>query len=127
MAFTEAERVDIRKYLGFPALFQQANPRLEFAMTAVQSTADGGIRPDGSTEALIRKTLGKLATLEDSLEALWTQAQALTVDELKIDPARGMMVLRAEGRRLVGIIAVVLNTVPRIDVFSSGVGRDEPV
>ena len=118
MAWTEADRATIRSYLGFPALFLQADPRLEAAMTAVQSEADGGVRPDGSTETQNRGWLAQLAKVESRLEELWDEAEALKVDELGVDPMRAMAMLRAEGRRVVGRIARALGTAPRHDVFS---------
>ena len=118
MAWTEADRATIRSYLGFPALFLQADPRLESAMTSVQSEADGGVRPDGSTEVQIRGWLGQLGKLETRLQDLWDEAEALKVGELGVDPLRAMAMLRAEGRRIVGRIARALGTSPRHDVFS---------
>lgn len=50
MAYVESDRVWIRRYVGYGAIFQQAEPRLENAVTATQSAADGGSRPDSSTE-----------------------------------------------------------------------------
>jgi len=127
MAWTEADRATIRSYLGFPALFLQADPRLEAAMTSVQSEADGGVRPDGSTESQIRGWLAQLVKVESRLEELWDEAEALKVDELGVDPLRAMALLRAEGRRIVGRIARALGTSPRHDVFTGADPRDPPV
>ena len=119
MAWTEADRAKLRHYLGFPALFHQAEPRLENAIHSVQSEADGGTRPDNSTELQIRGWLLQLARLEARLEEVWDEAEALKVDELGIDPARALYVLRSEGRRVVGNLARALGTLPRHDVFSA--------
>jgi hypothetical protein len=118
MAWTEADRATIRAYLGFPALFLQADPRLEAAMTSVLAVTDHGTRPDDSTEKQIRGWLGQLAKIESRLQDLWDEAEALKVDELGVDPMRAMALLRAEGRRIVGRIARALGTAPRHDVFS---------
>ncbi|HEY1697978.1 MAG TPA: hypothetical protein VGG39_37720 [Polyangiaceae bacterium] len=118
MAWTEADRATIRSYLGFPALFLQADPRLEAAMTAVLAIADNGTRPDNSTELQIRGWLAQLASIETRLESLWDEAEALKVDELGVDPMRAMVMLRAEGRRIVGRVARALGTSPRHDVFT---------
>ena len=40
MAFTEAQNVRIRQYLGYPAVLRYANPRLENAMSVVGSLPD---------------------------------------------------------------------------------------
>ena len=118
MAWTEADRAVIRSYLGFPALFLQADPRLESAMQSVQSEADGGTRPDNSTELQMRGWLAQLAAIEARLESLWDEAEALKVDELGVDPMRALALLRSEGRRIVGRIARALGTSPRHDVFT---------
>ena len=118
MAWSEADRATIRSYLGFPALFLQADPRLEAAMTAVLAEADHGTRPDNSTELQIRGWLTQLAAIEARLESLWDEAEALQVDELGVDPMRAMVLLRSEGRRIVGRIARALGTAPRHDVFT---------
>lgn len=118
MAWTEADRATIQSYLGFPALFLQADPRLEAAMTAVLAVVDNGTRPDNSTELQIRGWLAQLASIEARLESLWDEAEALKLDELGVDPMRAMVLLRAEGRRIVGRVARALGTAPRHDVFS---------
>src|SRR5579883_917909 len=119
MAWTESDRATVRHYLGFPALFHQAEPRLENALTSIQSEADGGTRPDDSTEKQIRGWLAQLARLEARLEEVWDEAEALKVDELGIDPMRALALLRSEGRRVVGSIARALATSLRHDVFSA--------
>ena len=54
MAYIETDRTWIRRFVGYGAIFLQAEPRLENAITATQSTADGGARPDSSTENNIK-------------------------------------------------------------------------
>lgn len=120
MAWTEAERATIRHYLGFSAIFLQADPRLEQAITSVQSQAvPGGTRPDESTERQIRRWLTQLEKIEQRLEEVWEEAEALRVSDLGVDPHRGVVLLRSEGRRVVAGIARALATTPRHDVFSS--------
>ena len=120
MAWTEADRVLLRHYLGFSAIFLQADPRLEQAITAVQATSvPGGTRPDDSTERQIRRWLGQLAKIEARLEEIWDEAEALKVEGLGVDPYRAMALLRAEGRRVVAGIGRALATRPAHDVFSS--------
>jgi hypothetical protein len=127
MAFSEAERVQVRRWLGFPAIFQQAEPRLENALTSVQSIADGGSRPDNSTEVAIRGYLTTLATIESQELSLLTQMQALKADNIGIDPVRGMMGLRQIGRRYVRHLADALATSPRGDAWSAAKAADSGV
>jgi hypothetical protein len=50
VSYSETDRTWVRRYVGYGAIFLQAEPRLENALTATQSVADGGGRPDSSTE-----------------------------------------------------------------------------
>lgn len=120
MAFTEAERVEIRKYMGAGSIYLQLFPKLENAITSVQSIADGGSQADSSTEDSIRSYLTKLAALETKLEALHCQAQVVQAgrDEVMLDVAKGIFLLRSEGRRMVGTIARSLACAPVWDFFS---------
>ena len=125
--FTESNRVQIRRYLGFGALFHQADPRLENAITAVQSNADGGTRPDNSSELAILGYLAQLATIEQRWQRYYIQMQAGNVDEIKIDPLRGIAGLARLGRMYVGFISDALDTRPYRDVFSApNVSEDGP-
>jgi hypothetical protein len=121
-AFTEAERVSIRRYLGFSRLHTLYNSRLESSITSAQAVADGGSLESDATATLIRATLTSLASVEAKLACVWDQAAALKVDEIEVDPARAMAILRSEGRRLVTTLANALDITPRCDAF----GATEP-
>lgn len=54
MAYSETDRTWVRRYVGYGAVWLQAEPRLENALTATQSVSDGGGRPDSSTENNIK-------------------------------------------------------------------------
>jgi len=119
MAWTETDRVQIRDMLGFGAIFLQADPRLETAITAVQAVADGGTRPDTSTELFIRTLIADFQLVLTSLKALWNKAIAVQVDEVKVDVYRGRQMLCQDGRRIVNRLSAVLSTHPRRDVFGT--------
>lgn len=121
MAWLESEKVEIRKYMGAGSIYLQLFPKLENAIIAVQSVADGGTRPDSSTENSIRTYLTKLATVESNLESLQCQMQVVQAgrDEVTLDVKQGVMLLRSEGRRLVGAISRTLACAPVWDFFSS--------
>lgn len=131
--FAESDRVKIRRWLGFSAIFLQADPRLENAITSTQSLADGGSRPDDTTVIAIKDYLTKLTNIETQWVLLTTEGgmQGGTIDELKIDPLRGLAGLKQVGRMYVGFIADALATKPHRDVFSApkllGVGEDSIV
>lgn len=119
MAWTEAERVQIRRWMGSSHLFNQLDPRLENAMSAVQSQSDGGNQPTSDTEGAIRGWLGNL----DTIEAAWLQyvgfMEAGKADEVAVDPIRGVAGQQRLGRMYVGFIADALSMRPRRDVFAS--------
>jgi len=157
MAYSEQDRTLIRHFLGYPAIFTQAEPRLENAITATQSLADGGARPDSNTENFIKglvygsssqtgspvtpgpttqsttfvmpATIGLLA-IEQKMTNMLDVAFVNSADqnEANIDVARGNATLRIEGRRLVNSLARMLATKPRADIFSSSdVGPESPL
>jgi hypothetical protein len=57
VSYSEVDRSWIRHFVGFGAIYLQAEPRLENAITATQSLADLGSRPDSSTENYIKGVL----------------------------------------------------------------------
>ncbi len=121
MAFSETNKVQIRKYMGAGSIYLQLFPKLENAITAVQSTADGGTRPDSSTENEVKSYLTKLATVESNLEALQCQMQVVQAgkDEVTLNVAQGVRLLRSEGRRMIGTISRILACAPVWDFFSA--------
>lgn len=119
MAFTEADRVQLRKWLGYSALYASRDPILESAITSSQSTADGGSRPDNTTELAIKSYLTELTTLETTVKDLYEQMQAHKLDDITIDPLRGLAGLHKIGRQYVGHISDALSTPVKRDVFSA--------
>lgn len=119
MAFSESDRVKLRTAMGAPGIYLQAFPRLENAITAVQSIADGGTRPDNSTELAIKGWLTDLDDVETSLKALWGQAQVGDAKGVSLDAPRGARLLKTEGRRIIHKIASALSMKPLRDVFAS--------
>lgn len=119
MAFTEADRVQLRRWLGFSSIFNATDPFFEAAITSVQSTADGGSRPDNTTELAVKGWVTELAAIETKWKDLYDQMQAYKLDELTIDPLRGLAGLFKIGRMYVGHISDALSTPPKRDVFSA--------
>ena len=117
--FSEYDRVRVRDALGFAALFQQADPRLEAALTSIQSISDGGDRPDNSSELACKSIVADIETLYCQMKNLWPAVSVGQANKVKIDPARGLLVLRSEGRRLVTRLSALLSTNPRRDIFSA--------
>lgn len=117
--FTEINRVKIRKYLGFAAIFHQAEPRLENAIGAVQSVADGGNRPDNSTELFILDLLTQLDAIDQQLIDMLQCLGTNQVGKIATDNVRAYLVVQMRGRQVVGYLADALSTRPIRDVFSA--------
>lgn len=156
MAYSELDKSYIRHFIGYGAIWLQSEPRLEQAIAATQSEADGGGRPDSTTENQIKiwiyggagvtgtaitpggaaqdvvtpqpASLG-LLTIEQQLSVMWSFSFANKADEAVVDTYRGMVQLRQEGRRLCNAMARMLGMRGvRCDVFSAGnaVVDDDP-
>lgn len=120
MAFTEPERVKIRRYMGWPP--GNTEPNYDALILDIQSVADGGSMPTADTEAEARALLTALASLETKMTELHSEMIAHKVDEMTVDPYRAMIALRSEGRRLVRNLGTLLDATPLIDAFIGSVG-----
>ena len=137
--FTEEDRTFIREFLGFGAIFLQADPRLENAITAIQAEADGGDRPDNTSQLRVYGLIyGQAATTSQSgypipattglltvkaqFDLLMASQGATSADggDVKLDVFREDIRLRQQGRMLCTKLATVLGlSGVRMDVFSS--------
>lgn len=155
MAFSELDRVYIRTFMGFSATFLQGDPRLESAITAIQSVSENGTRPDSSSENYVKGLLygsaavtgalpvpgptaqntpfalparQGLVNIKQALDGLIPISYVLAADnrEAEIDPARGAAVLRRIGRELVAELSSLLDTPPRWDVFGTKRSNENP-
>lgn len=120
MAFTEADRVAIRHFMGAGQLWLQAYPLLESAITNIQAQTDGGTRPDSSAETAVKALVTDLQAVESQLKTFWAPMMALNADEVKVDFPRAMAAMRMEGRRLAFSLSRHLGfDTTFADVFSS--------
>ncbi|GAC1576986.1 MAG: hypothetical protein NVS3B7_10130 [Candidatus Elarobacter sp.] len=119
MAWTEAERVSIRRYLGFSRFYLTEDPRLESAITGVQQVSDGGLFPDTSTEVAIRGMLASLATIETQMDECAAYAMAMSDNGTSVDYGYRMQLAMKRGRLYIGAISDALQCSPRRDYFSS--------
>lgn len=107
MAFTSAQRVSIKQWLGYGQL---QNPELDAAITAIEAVAETQI-------------VGWLTELDGILvrvKALRSQAQVAGAGngEATLDTIRGIASLAIEGRMYVGFISDAMNVSPLRDVFT---------
>lgn len=119
MAFSEADRVEIRYYTGASSVFLQAWPALENAITAIQAELDGGTRPDNSTELKVKAIITELQGIDSRRTTLRGRYDAGKVDEVGVDPVRAGAAARMDGRIAVGRLCRMLALQgPLADVFS---------
>lgn len=110
-AWTETEKVKIRKYLGFPSLFFQQVPRLEAAIRAVQSQADGGALLTSDTQEELRRVLTRLDLIDTQrirLENLFFVKQSDGMDKAEIQPRQAYVMLERTGRQLISQLSRTL-------------------
>ncbi len=124
MPFTEAQKKDVRKYLGVPFGFYDLNSRLESMFGLVGENA--------TDTAQIVDWLDRLAEIDDSLTgsaaSFSTQGSLKKVDEVEFYPISEFelgstaLTLVAQGRVLIGRIARALGVsdyLPIGDYFGS--------
>lgn len=134
-AWTEAQRVSVRKWLGYGNIFLQADARLETALNAVLATTDGGTRPDSSAQTAIIGYITFLdQTLEPQMQGLVPSFQVKSADgdqkgsAVELDAIRGLIGLNKLGRMYVRLICYSLGfTRPLRDVFSANSASNEEI
>jgi hypothetical protein len=126
VAYTEADRVQIRRYLGVASLYLQADPRLESAITASQSIADGGTRPDSSLETQIKADLAACAAVDAAIAATRQTMGATKVEEISLDTVREVALRKQEGAMYVGRIARALDVEVYVDPYFNAEVRLRP-
>jgi hypothetical protein len=127
MAFTEAQRVQIRHSLGYPDVFLDSNMRLESAMDVL------GARVEASAEVvsiLAEIAAARLALRPSSVDALHSRAGIKQVDEVQFfGDARSASAsedsMRKTGRTWVSELSVIFGVPIAHDIFSSGGYRDD--
>lgn len=110
MAFSEAQKIKLRKLLGWPA-YATADTTLESAIALIGANADA--------QAEVEAVLAKIAIIETEIEGLHSIALAQKVEESELNPNR-YRDLRTAGRREVRQLSILLNTEVRRDVFGTG-------
>ena len=107
--FTDAEKAQIRRYMGGSPVGASLGPdqQLEAAIASVEALGDGG-----ASETFAKDLLTQLAALETQITAALQNAEAASVDQVRVDFLRARAGLRAEGRRLSLDLANILNYTP---------------
>lgn len=110
MALTDAQKAQIRRYLGYPDVNRLLHHQLEGALVAISAA--------GETE--ISGLLAQLATLDAQLQASWGRQKVKKAENVVLAGPDEICALRHEGRRLVGALATLLDVSVRASPFDSG-------
>lgn len=111
MAFTEAQKVKIRYYLGWGDRFRQSDSALEQAMLAVEQNSD-------TVDFIVDELIVDLEAITESLVDARKRLKAAKVGSITLPMANEIAMLRSEGRRLANSLASTLSVETRQDVFS---------
>lgn len=114
MALSNANRVEIRRCLGWSARFRQFDSRLEQAMNALDAMFSTD--PDTTNEVL--GFLTSIQNVEAEILSAHTNLQAMKLGSIELDGVKQIGMLRSEGRRFVGQLAATLGVPVRHDIFS---------
>lgn len=118
MAFTEAQRVQIRQSLGYPDVYRNDNTRLEGAMDVI------GERPD--TKALVEELLVNIEAADSQIATLLLAAGLKSVDKADVvffgneSGNAGRKDAEANGRMWVKRLSVVMGVPVANDIYSGG-------
>lgn len=115
MALTNAQKVQIRLYLGWSARFRQTDSRLEQSFSALDMLETQG---DPDTLASVASILEALVALEPVIVDAYSRLQAIKLGAIDLNAVTEIGMLRSEGRRLVGRLASTLGVPVRHDVFA---------
>lgn len=110
MPFTDTQKAEVRKYLGYPDLTRGEYSKLEGALVAI------------SEEAVSQVTvlLADIASVETELRGSWSLQKAKKVEEITLAGSDQISALRSEGNRLVTAIGSILGVWPTRPYFTTG-------
>ena len=112
MALTDAQRAQVRKYLGWPARWWQTTSQLEMGMNALDQT------PAELTE--VETMLTALADIDTRITGAYGRLKAMKVGSIELPGHGELMALRSEGRRLTGRLSAKLGVPILADAWGSG-------
>ena len=119
MAFTDPQKAQIRKYLGYSGLWPNVDTVLEQAMDAIGNDADA--------VAVTLTYLTNCATVDAQLLLqLSFNYVSQGSGSAKLDMAQGAVLARAEGRRWCGALAAMMGVDARHSYFDPTLSNDAP-
>jgi hypothetical protein len=112
MAFSDAEKAQVRLYLGYPDLYRYKNVRLEGVISGNQLSSEA--------EDLVRVALTNIATVEAKILSRGVgTAGVKRVDEIEFFKSAVYKEMRDWGRMYVTRISIVTGVPVYSDVFST--------
>ena len=112
MALSDAQRAQVRKYLGWPARWWQTTSQLEQAMNALDQAA--------AELAEVLTMLTELAAHDARITACYGRLKAMKVGSIELTGHGEILALRSEGRRLSGRLSAKLGVPIIQDAWGSG-------
>ena len=109
MAFTDDQKTQIRRYLGFPDVFRASNTRLESAMDVIGGRSE--------VQSMIESDLAAITAIEAKLTDSLSSAGIKKVDEIEFFEAGQRKAIREEGRRLCGRLSITMGVPLVADAF----------
>lgn len=100
MAFTGAQRAQIRLFLGWPARYFQEESALEQSMNGVENEVD--------TYNEIVVILARIADIDSKVTSCYTRMKALKVGGIGLTGQLELGALRSEGMRVTSHLASIL-------------------
>lgn len=110
MAFTDTQKAQIRRWLGWSGRYFQTDSQLEQALLAIAA----------ETQLLVEAEITNLTTIDAALSSssLRTHFKAEQVGSITLQGADELELLRSQGRQAVGRIAAMLGVEVRHDAFA---------
>lgn len=109
MAITAANRVKVRRYLGWSARFSQTDGALERAITALET------EPESETELLA--LVVECERIDTAITDAESRLKASKVGSIELNDGE-VATLRSRGRQVAGRLAALLGVEIRSDAFS---------
>ena len=110
MALSAANKAKVRRYLGYPDVNRRNFYELEGALVAVSAEA----------ESIVTGLLTSLDTAHAALESAWSRQKVIRAEDVTLAGGDELRALRAEGRRLSGELASVLDVQILRNVWGGG-------
>lgn len=109
--FTDAQKAQIRQYLGFSELFHDIDARLEGMMNQLGSRA-----PEAVSRVIAN--LQRIADIDARLDCALDNLNITKAEDVEFSGEPQLDALRNQGRMLIQQIAIVFELIPKRDYFA---------